>query len=536
MRSTFHGLETMKRAIYAQQYGIYTTGHNIANANTEGYTRQRVNMGTMTPLDPIGVNRSATAGQLGTGVIVRDVVRLRAAFLDSQFRHEHQRVGDWEVRLDTLEKLEAIVNEPSENGLGAALDEFWTAWDELAANPGEHTTRTLVIQKMQALVEAFNAKGRQLSDLKRDLEENLDIKFNEANELLKHIRDLNEQINKVEASGDNANDLRDRRDLAVDQLSRLLDIRVEVSGEKGNETYKIVLANVESDPSDSFDGVLLDGTTAKSLLDSQFKQTLENHIKGGEINGILVSIDTVTRYQNELNALVNTLVQGKVAVTLPAGTVLASDIIAEDGTILYQKDTVLDEPLTITVNGLNGLHQLGWDGQEPPQTGGLLFETADDSEAFTAENIRVSSELLIDESLLAPSNKVIVHEDGSYTALPESNGIALIIAKFKDEGQFEFDDGNGNATVAKGTIGGYYSAYAAKLGVETDSAGKQLSNNMSVLNHVEMRRASVSAVSLDEEMANLIMFQHAYNAAARNITAIDEMLDRIINGMGHVGR
>ena len=203
---------------------------------------------------------------------------------------------------------------------------------------------------------------------------------------------------------------------------------------------------------------------------------------------------------------------------------------------MYQKDTVLDEPLTITVNGLNGLHQLGWDGQEPPQPGGLLFETADDSEAFNAENIRVSSELLKDESLLAPSNKVIVHEDGSYTALPESNGIALIIAKFKDEGQFEFDDGNGNATVARGTIGGYYSAYAAKLGVETDGAGKQLSNNMSVLNHVEMRRASVSAVSLDEEMANLIMFQHAYNAAARNITAIDEMLDRIINGMGHVGR
>ena len=90
---------------------------------------------------------------------------------------------------------------------------------------------------------------------------------------------------------------------------------------------------------------------------------------------------------------------------------LASDIIAEDGTILYQKDTVLDEPLTITVNGLNGLHQLGWDGQEPPQPGGLLFATADDSEAFTAENIRVSSELLIDESLLAPSNKVIVHEE-----------------------------------------------------------------------------------------------------------------------------
>ena len=520
MRSTFHGLETLKRAIYAQQYAIYTTGHNIANANTKGYSRQRVNMGTMFPLDPVGINRSANPGQLGTGVVVRDVVRLREGFLDSQFRNEYQRVGEWEIRLDTLEKLEVIVNEPSENGLGAVLDEFWAAWDELAANPGEHTTRALVIEKMQALVEAFNAKGRQLSDLRQDLEENLKIKYDEANELLDYIVDLNGKINKVEASGDNANDLRDMRDLAVDQLSKLVDIRVQVSGEKGNETYTIVLAGNE--------GIqLVSGTEPPQSLED-----LEEYINGGEINGILKSLDTVEQYQNELDTLVNTLVQGKVEVTLPEGTVLTKGVTDVNGET-YNEGQELEEPITIIVDGLNGLHQLGWDGGDPPRPGGPLFEKPEGSDTFTAENLRVADALLKDETLLAPANKVDFDEDGNHSSLPESNGLAAIIAKFKDEGNFEFE---GEATIAEGTIGGYYSAYAANLGVETDSAGRQLNNQLSVLNHIEMRRASVSAVSLDEEMANLIQFQHAYNAAARNITAIDEMLDRVINGMGHVGR
>ena len=128
---------------------------------------------------------------------------------------------------------------------------------QLAANPGEHTTRTLVIQKMQALVEAFNAKGRQLSDLKRDLEENLDIKFNEANELLKHIRDLNEQINKVEASGDNANDLRDRRDLGRRPVvSAPRHPRRSVRRERERRRTRLSWLTLRVVTVNSFDGVL----------------------------------------------------------------------------------------------------------------------------------------------------------------------------------------------------------------------------------------------------------------------------------------
>lgn len=508
MRSTFHGLETAKRAIYAQQNALYTTGHNIANANTAGYSRQRVNFGTMTPMDPLAANRSVIPGQIGTGVIVRDVVRLREGFLDSQFRNEHQRLGEWEVRLDTLEKLEAIANEPSETGLAAIIDEFWAAWHTLSEGPGENTNRTVVIEKMKTMAETFNIKARQLADLQADLEESLAIKFDEANELLKNIAALNAQIVKIEATGDNANDLRDRRDLLVDDLSKLVDIRVQ---ENVDGAYTIFLAN--------------DGTEVTQLDPDQ------HTVAGGEIHGLNESLLQVEQYRKELDTMVHTLVNGRVEVTLPKGTVLenAFTFVDSDGNTVTIPAGTLEESQTIIVEGVNGLHALGWDGQDPPQAGGPLFVSLDGG-PINAGNIRVSDDLLEDESLLAPANS----RDGDGSGLESSNGIARLMAKLKEDGKFEF--GTTDATISNGTIGDYYSAYTAKLGMETDSAKKQLSNQLVVLNQIDIRRASVSAVSLDEEITNMIMFQHAYNAAARNMTAIDEMLDRIINGMGHVGR
>lgn len=529
MRSTFHGLETLKRGIYAQQNAIYTTGHNIANANTSGYSRQRVNMGTMYPLDPIGANRSKNPGQLGTGVIVRDIVRLREGFLDSQFRHEHGRFGEWEIRLDTLQKLEAMMNEPSDGdpandtGLGALIDQFWEAWDTLSADPSSN--RVVVIESMRTLTEAFNIRARQLSDLRRDLEESISIKENRVNELLDQIRDLNEHIAKVEMLGDNANDLRDQRDLLVDELSKLIDIRVHIDTDDSNqEIYTIVLANADENGDRR---VLLQGTDEpdelKIVLDEGSEPGDEGIVDGGEIGGLLKAIKDVDRYHAELDTLVDTFVQGEVEVTLPAGTVLEGDV-----DIIERHD---DGRITVRVNGVNGLHELGWrwDENGDPVSGGPLFEARDGDGKFTAENIRVSSILLQDETLLAPSHRHDAHG---------SNGIARAIASLREDGVFNFrnEDESNERTINEGTIRDYYRAYTAKLGLETESAIKKLKNQTVVLGSIDMRRASVSAVSLDEEMVNLIQFQHAYNAAARNMTVIDEMLDRVINGMGRVGR
>nr|MBO2479760.1 flagellar hook-associated protein FlgK [Bacillota bacterium] len=157
MRSTFHGIELAKRALYAQQTAINTTGHNVSNANTPGYTRQRVEMVTTPPLEAIGMNRSTAKGQLGTGVDVNAIVRLRDRFLDLQYRNENRFLGEWTVKQNTYEKLEVIFNEirATDDGFGTGLNrvfnEFWNAWQDLSRDPEKLEAKVAVVHRGVAL-------------------------------------------------------------------------------------------------------------------------------------------------------------------------------------------------------------------------------------------------------------------------------------------------------------------------------------------------------------------------------------------------
>src|SRR4051812_46890347 len=132
MSSTFGGLEIAKRSLFAQQAALLTTGHNIANANTPGYSRQVVNMVAAKPLEAVGMQRSSVPGQMGQSVEVGSVNRIREKFLDSQFQNENKSLGNWSVRKDTMDKLEAIVNEPSDTGIREVIAGFWSAWQQLS--------------------------------------------------------------------------------------------------------------------------------------------------------------------------------------------------------------------------------------------------------------------------------------------------------------------------------------------------------------------------------------------------------------------
>ena len=149
MRSTFHGLETAKRSLVTQQVALQTTGHNVANANTAGYSRQTVNMVASKPMEAVGMMRSTAPGQLGTGVEFDSITRIREKFLDTQFRNESKTYGSWSIQLDTLEKLETIVNEPSNTGLRSVMDNFWKSWHDLSENPEDITARKLVREKQK---------------------------------------------------------------------------------------------------------------------------------------------------------------------------------------------------------------------------------------------------------------------------------------------------------------------------------------------------------------------------------------------------
>ncbi|NLY49555.1 MAG: flagellar hook-associated protein FlgK, partial [Firmicutes bacterium] len=207
----------------AQLRALETTGHNIANANTKGYSRQEAILAATTPFSRPGMG----AGQVGTGVEVQRLRRVRESFLDAQFRNETKALGRWEVRRDTIEKIEAILHEPTDQGLSKLIERFFSAWDELAHYPEGEAARSAVRQQGVTLVDAFNHLAAQLNDLSADLSASIEVQVNQVNSLARQIRDLNTQIVKAESGNMAANDLRDRRDLLLDELAKLVPVQVE---------------------------------------------------------------------------------------------------------------------------------------------------------------------------------------------------------------------------------------------------------------------------------------------------------------------
>lgn len=226
MPSTFHSIETAKRSLFTQTAALNTTGHNIANANTEGYTRQTVKMRASIPMEAYGINRSNVPGQLGTGVEFDAIERIREKFLDSQYRGENTELGSWTIRSNTLDKLQQIMNEPSDTGIRKVLDNFYKSWSDLSKDPESVTARTIVKENALALTDAMNHMSKQLSNLSADLTSNVEAKSSELQSYVNSIADLNQSITKIEGLGDNANDLRDQRDLIVDKISKIVNVTV----------------------------------------------------------------------------------------------------------------------------------------------------------------------------------------------------------------------------------------------------------------------------------------------------------------------
>src|SRR5690606_35718466 len=224
MRSTFMGLETSKRGMYSQQSAIYVTGHNIANANTPGYTRQRVNFETTIPYPAASMNRPQIPGQLGTGVKDGTIQRIRDRFVDEQFRGENNQFGYYETLAKSISQIEDVMNEPSDNGLLKAMAQFWQALEDLSTNPENEGARRVVIQRGTAVVETFQYISRSITTLRNDTKKELDATVTQINNLAAQIASVNKQISEVEPHGYLPNDLYDERDRLIDELSKLVPI------------------------------------------------------------------------------------------------------------------------------------------------------------------------------------------------------------------------------------------------------------------------------------------------------------------------
>lgn len=526
MTSTFHSIETAKRSINTQTAALNTTGHNISNANTEGYSRQVVKMQPSLPMEAYGFLRSTAAGQMGTGVEFNSIERVRQSYLDDQYRNENSNLGSWSVRSDTLQKLEALMNEPSDTGLRKVLDNFWSAWSDLSQDPENITNRKIVSETTKALTDAMNQMSTQLDALNSDLTNSISLKASETNSLLQTVADLNNSITKLEGLGDNPNDLRDQRDLAIDKLSKIANVQVT----QLSDGYQVTVGGQQV-VSGSVVTAQVSADSLKSAYDSKT-------LTGGEVFGLFISKDKyVADYKNQMDQLANTLANGEVEITLPAGTVFSEGTVLNtgaNGTAVTYSNANNNRTLTadtkVTVKGINGLLQLGYTvSGTTPETGLPLF-TSKDGGAITAGNITLNPVISNNPNEISSSMRVTGAGTLNEKVVVGNNDMALAMAGLKIA-KFDF----GSALSTTGSVDDYFSSIVGQLGVQAQEAERQSTNAEQLTEQVELNRQSISGVSLDEEMTDLIKFQHAYSAASRFMTTFDELLNKLINGTGRVG-
>ena len=342
MPSTFGSISIPLSALRAMQRAMEVTGHNVANSATPGYSRQKV---ALVPGDPYSVpttNRYASSGQVGTGVTVEKIQRFRSDFVDSQIRNETLLNHGWEVQRDVLSQIETTLNEPSDQGIGTDLGEFWSAWSALASAPDDTATRAHVVETAATLSSSLRESYRQLSDLQGDLDTRVETQVGQINDLAHRIADLNTTIRQVIGVGQQPNDLLDQRGVLLTELSGLIDVNVSQS-ESGSVAVSLggrllvmdnVVSEIRAEPDPANPGA---GT-------STFMQRVVWADTGVpvQVNGIPLAGGLTDQARDRLG--------GELGGTLVARDVLVPERLQE-----------LDDMANALITQVNRLHQTGYD-------------------------------------------------------------------------------------------------------------------------------------------------------------------------------
>ncbi len=303
----FNSINIGLRALQTQKKSLDVTSHNIANANTEGYTRQRPVQKASDAYTLPGMNMPAGAGQLGTGVEIEKIERIRDNFIDNQIQQKKQLQGEWSKRYDGLHQIESIFNEPSDSSLSSALSKFWQSLEDLSNNPENTAVRTTVKDRALTLVDTFHSLHWQLNDYKESLNDGVVTTVGDINSIINRIADINDQVIKIKGSNQNPNDLLDERDLLFEKLNE----KVNVSGRqdaRGN--LNISLSGINIVTGDDTQELKVVETDEKYENKVVFASTGEDAtIASGELKGIMDSRDLdVENYKNYLDDIAAKLV------------------------------------------------------------------------------------------------------------------------------------------------------------------------------------------------------------------------------------
>ena len=627
MTSTFTGIEIGKRAVDAHQQALNITGHNLSNVSTKGYSRQRVEFTAFEPIYLPGLNREETPGQIGQGVVVGRITRLRDELLDRRIVAQAGGEGYWKARDPYIRDMERIYLEPGDNSIRSKMDEFWNAWQELSIHPADTAPRLAVLERGKTLIDGIHERYNALKTLQERAEEDIRMTVSQINDLSRQIAALNNDIQKIKAQGDNPNDLLDRRDLLVDMLSSKINITVDSRDPDEFMVHTNGEILVQGKIGRQFDLELNPDNGFSRIIWSEAQNELEflNGDHNGSLGALLdlrdytikTEIQTLDNMTMNFAGLVNEVHENAYGINGVTGVKFFVEhpfVTNVNGNYDRSGDGEYDSSYIFRVSGTNILEnraQPGLEGSITLSAAGGTREiqyyptdtVADIINRINNSGAEVTARLNRDGYLTmkaTPSDSwenpdfVIRHIEDSGRFL---EGYAGILRASGAEGAFDWsrpdavealrsdpagwelapvahpsgwievnrdlvkdplsiaagfgengrpaNPGNGEAALAIAairntdamvgqfrTFDDYFAVSVGRIGLLGEQSQISLETQNRLMKQLEEMRQSVSGVNVDEELSNMIKYQHGYAAAARFITTVNTMLDTIINRMG----
>lgn len=606
MQSTFSGLNTMVNGIYTQRLGLNTVGHNISNSNTEGYSRQTAHAAA-TPSSE--VYTLAGASQVGNGSTVTSVIRARDIYADRQYWKENSTDGYYNGKANNYAKIESIFNDSDNSGVQDAMEKFYQAWQDCSTTASSDTSRQNVINAGQNFAQSLQIAAKQTKEQIDSLYDDISLSVVKMNRLMGQVVELNKNIAGIEATGAHANDLRDQRDLIVDQLTSMTDITVY---ESANGMYTLVsngttLVNGITKVDLEMSAPKNNTTYSLSDYDIMIKQTGTVYTPGnGELKAQFEAVAEDKGYIDQvanMAAFMFTTMndQHKAGYGIdgskdkPFGNANPKDNAttnlnfygesdkafqwdAKTGKLaVYDVKTGAKEELSgmqileiLTVNSeltaTDGHKKLATRSGERDDAGNLLYQTAtgttttiSTTDAIKAKSDAAGRPLYMSVNGGTTTNANLAKQDASGNILyllkdvkvdAQDNPLAAdvngtgdgsnavwVAALFNCERDKTSPEVNGtDRLIGNGSLYSYYNTSMTTMGSDASNMNGRVKFQSGVMDQVENLRSSTNGVNWDEELSNMITFQQGYSACSRCLSAMDECLDKLINGTGTVGR
>ena len=622
------GLEIGKRGIQAHQQALATVGHNLNNVNTQGYSRQRIELSPFEPIYLPGLNRAETAGQIGQGVIVERIERIRDQLLDRRIVAQASQEGYWASRDPYIREMEQIYLIPGLNSIKSKMDSFWDGWQELSQHAADTEFRVAVLERGKTLIDGIKNHFDGLRRLQTQVDDDIQITVSRVNEISRQIAALNGDIQRIKAQGDNPNDLMDRRDLLVDELSSLIDVTVTQTDPDEFMVHTSGHVLIQGQVGRQFDmrkDVDAEGfayifwrDTGREMIFSKGSLGALMELRDATIEFEIQNLDNMT--MNFVD-LVNEIHRDAYGANGTTGNNFFSEypfVTNVNGNYDRSGDGIFDSSYVYRINGQNSLEpqaQPGFEGvitlsasdrqvqvpYYPTDTVTDIITRINNSGAEVVARLNRDGALslkatpadLVNGQRVNPDFVIRHVEDSGYFL----TGYAGILLGSGPEGAFDWaqadavtslrggaenyavapiahpsgrievnptllrdptsvaagfgyngrtaNPGNGDAAAAiasirntsvmvgsLATFDDYFADAVGRIALLGEQAGRALETQNVLMKDLRDRRQSISGVNMNEELADMLRYQHGYNAAARFISTVNSMLDTLINRMG----